>query len=49
MVICKPDPMVRKVLETTGIDAIIPLYDDVDSAHQALNLDTQPSCRNALN
>ena len=36
MVICKPDPMVRKVLETTGTDAIIPLYDDVDSAHQAL-------------
>jgi anti-sigma B factor antagonist len=36
MVICTPDPMVRKVLETTGTDAIIPLYDDVDSAHQAL-------------
>ena len=36
MVICKPDPMVRKVLETTGTDAIIPLYDDLDSAHQAL-------------
>ncbi len=34
MVIFKPAPMVRKTLVTTGIDTLIPLYDDIESALQ---------------
>lgn len=36
MILCKPAPMVRKVLETIGIDAMIPIFDDIDSALRAL-------------
>jgi anti-sigma B factor antagonist len=36
MVILKPQPLVREVIETAGFDAIIPLYDDFDEACEAL-------------
>ncbi len=36
MILCKPGPMVRKVLETIGIDAMIPIFNDIDSALRAL-------------
>ncbi len=32
MVLLAPQPLVRKVLETAGIDQIIPVYDDRDAA-----------------
>jgi len=36
LVLAGPIPAVRKVLETAGIDQLIPLYDDVASARAAL-------------
>jgi len=36
MAIVNPEPMVRKVLETAGIDQLIPLYDNFESASSAL-------------
>lgn len=36
MAIANPAPMVRQVLETAGIDQLVPLYDSFDSASSAL-------------
>ena len=36
MVLYKPTPMVRSVFKTTGIDEIVPIYDDFDAACAAL-------------
>lgn len=36
MVIFGPSPMVRRVLETTGVDQLIPLVADLDAARSAL-------------
>lgn len=33
LVLAAPQPLVRKVLETAGIDQLIPLYADVEAAH----------------
>lgn len=35
-VLAAPQPMVRKVLVTAGIDQLVPLYDTVDAACEAL-------------
>ncbi|MGQ0750129.1 MAG: STAS domain-containing protein [Betaproteobacteria bacterium] len=36
LVLCTPDPMVRKVLATAGIDQVIPVFDDFAGACNAL-------------
>jgi len=36
LVLAAPEPMVRKVLESTGVDQIIPIYPDVAAARAAL-------------
>jgi anti-anti-sigma factor len=36
MVIFGPQPMVRKVLETTGVDQLVPLVADLEAARSAL-------------
>jgi anti-sigma B factor antagonist len=36
MVLCSPQPLVREVLETSGVASLIPVYDDPDSAEVAL-------------
>lgn len=33
LVLAAPQPLVRKVLETAGIDQLIPLYADIETAH----------------
>ena len=38
-VLAAPQPMVRKVLVTAGIDQLGPLYDTVDAACEALRKD----------
>ena len=35
MVLLKPQPMVAKVLTTTGVDALIPMFDDLAAAKAA--------------
>lgn len=37
MVLLAPVPLVRKVLETAGIDRIIPIFDDLAAAVAAVN------------
>ena len=36
LVLAAPQPLVRKVLETTGIDKVIPLSSDVESARASI-------------
>lgn len=36
VVLAAPQPMVRKVLVTAGIDQLIPMFDDVESARASL-------------
>jgi len=36
LVLTAPQPLVRKVLETTGIDKVIPLLADVESARASI-------------
>jgi anti-anti-sigma factor len=36
IVLYNAQPMVREALETAGINQVIPLFDDLNSAHQAL-------------
>ena len=36
MVLVRPQPTVRKILETAGIEQLIPSYDDVEAACSAL-------------
>ena len=36
LVLCNPDPMVRRVLTTAGIDQVIPVFDDFAGACNAL-------------
>lgn len=36
LVLAAPQPLVRKVLETTGIDRVIPLFADVESARAGI-------------
>ena len=36
LVLAAPQPLVRKVLETTGIDKVIPLSADVESARASI-------------
>lgn len=36
LVLCNPDPMVRKVIVTAGIDQVIPVFDDFAGACNAL-------------
>lgn len=36
LVLAGPDPLVRKVIETAGVDQLIPLYPTVDLAEAAL-------------
>jgi anti-anti-sigma factor len=37
MVLLKPQPMVAKVLTTTGVDALIPMFDDLAAARAAVS------------
>ena len=37
LVLAAAQPMVSKVLVTAGIDQLIPLFEDVDTAHAQLN------------
>lgn len=37
MVLLKPQPMVAKVLTTTGVDALIPMFDDLAAAKAAVS------------
>lgn len=37
MVLYRPQPLVREVLSTSGLDSLIPIYDDLAEAKQALS------------
>jgi anti-anti-sigma factor len=38
LVLAEPQPMVRKVLETAGVDQVVPVYESVNSARTALSV-----------
>jgi anti-anti-sigma factor len=37
LVLAEPQPMVRKVLETAGVDQVVPVYESITSARAALS------------
>jgi hypothetical protein len=41
MALANPQPIVAEVLKMAGIDTIIPVYPDVDSAYSALTATTE--------